>query len=70
MLETNHSRSDSTEGCMTLTENKAVVRRFYEEVHGGNLEALDELVADEILVHGWSSEGRYSPCHTGLQRGK
>ena len=31
---------------MTIEENKAVVRRFIEEViNAGNLEAVDELVA-------------------------
>ncbi len=43
---------------MTLEENKKVVRRFYEEVHGGNLDVLDELVAPAIFLHGWRSERR------------
>ena len=46
------------EGTVTTEENKAVVRRFYEEVHGGNLDVLDELVAPDIFLHGWRSEGR------------
>ncbi len=46
------------EGAVTTEENKAVVRRFYEEVHGGNLDVLDELVAPAILLHGWRSERR------------
>jgi ketosteroid isomerase-like protein len=28
-------------------ENKALVRRFYEEIDMGNLAAMDELVADD-----------------------
>jgi len=30
---------------MSVEPNKALVRRFYEEIDKGNLEALDELVA-------------------------
>ncbi len=30
-------------------ENKALVRRFYEEIDKGNLEAMDELVAEDYL---------------------
>ena len=43
---------------MTLEENKTVVRRFYEELHGGNLNVLEELVASEYVLHGWHSERR------------
>ena len=30
---------------MSVEANKALVRRFYEEIDKGNLEALDEIVA-------------------------
>ena len=43
---------------MTLEENKAVVRRFYEEMHGGNIDLLDELVESEYVLHGWVSSRR------------
>ncbi len=46
------------EGTVTTEENKAVVRRFYEEVHGGNLDVLDELVAPDIFLDWWRSEER------------
>ena len=36
---------------MTIEENKALVRRFYEEIDKGNLEAMDELVAEDYLDH-------------------
>jgi predicted ester cyclase len=37
---------------MTLTEmNKALVRRFYEEIDKGNIDILDELVAEDYLDH-------------------
>jgi predicted ester cyclase len=32
-------------------ENKALVRRFYEEIDQGNLAAMDELVAEDYVNH-------------------
>ena len=32
-------------------ENKALVRRFYEEIDKGNVEAMDELVAENYIDH-------------------
>jgi hypothetical protein len=32
-------------------ENKALVRRFYEEIDKGNVEAMDELVAENYVDH-------------------
>ena len=45
---------------MGLAENKAVIRRYYEEAHGGNSDVVEELVADGCLVHGWGRERRVS----------
>jgi steroid delta-isomerase-like uncharacterized protein len=36
---------------MSAQENKALVRRFYEEIDAGNLEAMNELVSDEYVNH-------------------
>jgi len=36
---------------MSVEANKALVRRFYEEIDKGNLEALDELVAEDYIDH-------------------
>jgi predicted ester cyclase len=36
---------------MSTEENKALVRRFYEEIDKGNLAAMDELVAEDYLDH-------------------
>jgi steroid delta-isomerase-like uncharacterized protein len=36
---------------MSAEENKALVRRFYEEIDKGNLDAMDELVAEDYLDH-------------------
>jgi predicted ester cyclase len=39
------------EEAMSAESNKALVRRFYEEIDKGNLEAMDELVAENYLDH-------------------
>lgn len=36
---------------MTTEQTKAIVRRFYAEIDAGNLQALDELVAEDYLNH-------------------
>jgi steroid delta-isomerase-like uncharacterized protein len=36
---------------MSSEENKALVRRFYEEIDKGNLDAMDELVAENYIDH-------------------
>jgi hypothetical protein len=37
------SRPESEEISMSAEKNKALVRRFYEELDKGNIEALDQL---------------------------
>jgi len=36
---------------MSAEANKALVRRFYEEIDKGNLDAMDELVDPDYLDH-------------------
>src|SRR4051794_35430025 len=36
---------------MSTEENKALVRRFYEEIDKGNINILDELVAENYIDH-------------------
>ena len=36
---------------MSTEENKELVRRFYEEIDKGNLDAMDEFVAEDYLDH-------------------
>jgi predicted ester cyclase len=36
---------------MSIEQNKELVRRFYREIDAGNLDALDELVAEDYLDH-------------------
>ena len=35
----------------SIDENKALVRRFYEEIDKGNMGILDELVAEDYIDH-------------------
>jgi predicted ester cyclase len=36
---------------LSAEENKALVRRFYQEIDRGNVEAMDELVAKDYIDH-------------------
>jgi steroid delta-isomerase-like uncharacterized protein len=36
---------------MSIHENKALIRRFYREIDDGNLDAMDELVAEGYVDH-------------------
>lgn len=36
---------------MGTEENKALVRRFYSEIDAGNIDAMDELVAESYVDH-------------------
>jgi predicted ester cyclase len=36
---------------MTPEENKLLVRRFYEEIDKGNLDAMDEFLAEDYIDH-------------------
>ena len=36
---------------METDDNKALIRRFYEEIDAGNIEAMDELFAEDYLDH-------------------
>src|SRR4051794_39164610 len=43
---------------MTVEENKAIVRRFVEEIFvQGRHATVDELVADDFTAHTWPSTG-------------
>jgi steroid delta-isomerase-like uncharacterized protein len=35
----------------TSDENRALIRRFYQEIDKGNIEAMDELVAEDYINH-------------------
>jgi predicted ester cyclase len=36
---------------MSIEDNKNLVRRFYREIDAGNLDAMDELVAEDYVDH-------------------
>lgn len=43
---------------MTIEENKALVRRFVEEIfEQGRQDTVDELLADDFVPHTWPSTG-------------
>ena len=43
---------------MTIEENKALVRRFIDDIFvGGKTEAVDELLTDDFVGHTWPSSG-------------
>lgn len=48
---------------MSAEENKALVRRFYAEIDKGNIDAMDELVAEDYLDHN-------PPPFPGLAKGR
>ena len=53
---------------MSTDENKALVRRFYEEIDKGNLEAMDELVAEDYLDHSPPPLPGLPPGREGLKK--
>lgn len=36
---------------MSTEDNKALIKRFYQEIDEGNIEAMDELVAEDYINH-------------------
>jgi hypothetical protein len=36
---------------MSIEENKALIRQFYEEIDKGNIDAMDDLVAEDYINH-------------------
>jgi steroid delta-isomerase-like uncharacterized protein len=48
---------------MTPEENKALVRRFYEAIDAGDIDAMDDLVAEDYINH-------HPPPFPGLDEGR
>jgi steroid delta-isomerase-like uncharacterized protein len=48
--------------------NKALVRRFYEEIDKGNLAAMDELVSEDYIDHSPPPFPGLSPGRAGLKQ--
>lgn len=53
---------------MSAEENKALVRRFYGEIDKGNLDAMDELVAEDYLDHNPPPFPGLPPGREGLKQ--
>ena len=53
---------------MSTEGNKALVRRFYEEIDRGNLAAMDELVAENYIDHSPPPFPGLSPGRAGLKQ--
>src|SRR2546423_15647694 len=53
---------------MTSEENKALVRRFYAKIDNGNLDAMDELVAENYIDHNPPPFPGLSPGRAGLKQ--
>jgi len=52
---------------MNIDENKALVRRFYEEIDKGNIDAMDELVAEDYIDHNPPPFPGLAPGREGLK---
>ncbi len=52
----------------TPEANKALVRRFYEEIDRGNIDAMDELVAEDYINHDPPPFPGLAPGRTGLKQ--
>lgn len=48
--------------------NKAIVRRFYEEIDKGNIDILDELVAEDYVDHNPPPFPGLAPGREGLKQ--
>lgn len=51
-----------------LEENKALVRRFYAELDQGNLDAIEELVAEDFIDHDPPPFPGLAPGRVGLKQ--
>ncbi|MFJ8310533.1 MULTISPECIES: ester cyclase [unclassified Streptomyces] len=52
---------------MSTEENKKLVRRFYQEIDAGNLDAMDELVAENYQDHSPPPFPGFGPGREGLK---
>ena len=53
---------------MSAESNKALVRRFYEEIDNGNIDAMDELVAQDYFDHSPPPLPNLAPGREGLKQ--
>ena len=62
------ARHATEETTMTTEDNKALVRRFYAEIDAGNIDAMDELVAEDYMDHNPPPFPGLSPGREGLKQ--
>jgi steroid delta-isomerase-like uncharacterized protein len=53
---------------MSADANKALVRRFYAEIDKGNLDAMDEMVAEDYIDHNPPPFPGLSPGREGVKQ--
>jgi predicted ester cyclase len=53
---------------MSIEETKILVRRFYREIDAGNLDAMDELVAEDYVDHSPPPFPGFAPGREGLKQ--
>lgn len=53
---------------MSIEENKILVRRFYREIDVGNIDAMDELVAEDYVDHSPPPFPAFAPGREGLKQ--
>ena len=53
---------------MSTEENKKLVTRFYEEIDKGNLDAMDEFVAEHYIDHAPPPFPGFAPGREGLKQ--
>lgn len=53
---------------MSPEENKALVRRFYQEIDKGNIEAMDEMVTEDYIDHSPPPFPNLAPGREGLKQ--
>ncbi|GAA0689997.1 ester cyclase [Kitasatospora atroaurantiaca] len=53
---------------MSIEDNKKLVRRFYQEIDAGNLDAMDELVAEDYVDHNPPPSFPLPPGREGLKQ--
>lgn len=53
---------------MSTEENKRLVRRFYQEIDAGNLDAMDDLVAEDYQDHSPPPFPGFAPGREGVKQ--
>jgi predicted ester cyclase len=53
---------------MSIEENKELVRRFYREIDAGNLDMVDDLVAEDYIDHSPPPFPGFAPGREGLKQ--